>query len=221
MKKPTDNYPIPEELTEKYNSVQGLIEDTDFGRAEETLKYILEEAPDHPRVLVLLATVYWHLRNPKKPEYVAKAEEILLDVIKRFPDLAIAHSVLGIIYMRSGRRMEAARHAQIAVDLEPRSAEAWNILGFYHSISGNYTKALDFFLVAYTMDPTSRVAAYNVSGSYAKLGKLEAALEYLKHALTSRRLLEFVERDNDFNALRNLPKYEKLISEARDHFNIK
>jgi tetratricopeptide (TPR) repeat protein len=117
--------------------------------------------------------------------------------------------------------MEAAQHAQTALKLEPRSSEDWNALGFYYGLSGNYTKALDFFLSAYTIDPSSRVAAYNISGTYAKLGKTEAALEYLEHALKSRRLLSVTEKDNDFNSLRDLPRYKKLLAEAKQRFDIK
>lgn len=221
MESSTEIYPIPEEIAEKYNSVRGIIEDWDYHKAKATLESILEEAPDHPRVLVLLATVYWLLRNPRRPEYLAKAEGILVDVIERFPGLAIAHSYLGILYFRSGRRKEAAHHAQIALKLEPRTSEEWNTLGFYYALSGNYTKALDFFLFAYTVDPSSRVAAYNISGTYAKLGKTEAALEYLEYALKSRRLLGITEKDNDFNSLRDLPRYKELIAEAKQRFGIK
>lgn len=220
MKKTVDKYPIPEGLVQKYNSVQDLIEDTDFHKAKETLKSILEEAPDHPRVLVALAKVYFHMRSPEHPDYTTISEEMLLDVIKRYPDLAIAHSFLGILYMRTGRREESAQYAQTAVKLEPRSAGGWNALGFYYAISGNYVKALDFFLVAHTIDPSSHVAAYNISAVYAKTGDTDAALEYLEYALKSRRLFIFIREDNDFDAIRGLPEYIKLISEAEKHFDI-
>ncbi len=221
MDKPVDKYPIPDELIRRYNGVQDLIEDTEYEKAIDVLESILAEAPDHPRVLVSLAKVYFHMRRPDRPEYLVKSEDILIDAIKCYPDLAIAYSFLGILYMRTGRRKEAVQHAHTAVKLEPRSAEGWNALGFYYAISGNYTKALDYFLVAYTIDPNSRVAAYNVSGTYAKLGKIDAALEYLEHALKSHRLLVFIEKDNDFNALRDLPRYKELIEESKRRFNIK
>lgn len=220
MEKSTEIYPIPEEIADKYNRVLDIIEDWDYHEAIRGLENILEEIPDHPRILVKLATVYWYLRDPRKPEYLEKAEKILSDVNERFPGLAIAHCILGIIYMRSGRREEAAENIREALKLEPNSSETWNTLGFYYGIGGNYTKALDFFLLAFSFDPTSRVAAYNVSATYAKLGRSEAAFEYLEHAFKSRRLLGTAERDNDFNSIRDLPKYKELVAEAKRRFRI-
>jgi tetratricopeptide (TPR) repeat protein len=224
MKKPVEKYPIPKELGEEFGDVEGIIEDLDFERAVTTIKSILDRAPDHPQVMVALAKVYFHMGSsglPEYSEYTGKSEKILLDVIERYPDLAIAHSFLGILYMWTDRRKEAAQYAQTALKLEPRSCGGWNALGFYYALSGDYTKALDFFLVAYTIDPSSRVAAYNISAAYAKMENVDGALEYLEYALKSRRLFIFIEEDKDFDEIRGLPEYIELISEAGGRFDMK
>ncbi|MCP4231221.1 MAG: tetratricopeptide repeat protein [bacterium] len=221
MVKQFNKYPIPEAIAEDYDEIRRLIENEDYEAAENLLKNILDREPGHPRVMTELATVYYYLREYDNPKWLSEAEEILLDVIEAAPDLAEAHALMGIVLRKTGQRREADEHTEAAVELYPETAQGWNFIGFYYGgLAGNYTKALDCFLTGYTLEPGNETAAFNISCTYARLGKAEAALEYLEDAVKSKRLLARVPRDNNLNSLRDLPRFTEIVAAAKKRFGI-
>ena len=214
-------YPIPETIAEDYDEVRRLIENDDYETAETLLKDILKTEPGHPRVMTELATIYYYLRGYDNPKWLAEAEEILVKVIAKAPDLAEAHALIAIVLRKTGRRRESIEHIEKAIELYPETAQGWNFIGFFYSgMAGNYTRALDCFLTGYTLEPDNTTAAYNISSTYARLGKSDAALQYLEDAVKSKRLLAIVPRDNDLNSLRDLPRFKEIVATAKKRFGI-
>ena len=221
MVKRFTKYPIPDTIVEDYDETHLLIENDDYEAAETLLKDILNTEPGHPRVMTALANIYYYLRGYDNPKWLSEAEVILLEAVKVAPDLAETHALLGIVLKKTGRRREAAEHIKTAIELYPETAQGWNFIGYYRGgLTGNYTKALEFFLTGYTIEPENATAAYNVSCTYARLGKFDAALEYLGDALKSKRLLAVVRRDNDMNSLRDLPRFKEIVATAKERFGI-
>jgi tetratricopeptide (TPR) repeat protein len=219
MVKQFNKYPIPEAIAEDYEETRRLIENDDYEAAKTLLKDILDREPGHPRIKTDLANIYYYLRGYDNPKWLSEAEEILAEVIAVAPDLAEARGLLAIVLRKTGRRREAIEHIETAVSLYPETAQGWNFIGFYYGgLAGNYTKALDCFLTGYTLEPDNQTAAYNVSCTYARLGKTDAALEYLEDACKSRRLLARVPRDNDMNSLHDLPRFKEIVAAAKKRF---
>jgi tetratricopeptide (TPR) repeat protein len=215
-----EKYPVPEGFAEDYGRAWELIDEEEYEEAEALLEGILERVPDHPRVTFALGVVSFHAhtRTPGELGGFRKAEELLMKAIELGPDLAEAYSFLGVLYMRTGRRREASELIDTAVRLKVKSAEIWNSIGLYFALDGNYTEALDYFLVAYTINPEYYVAAYNAGCAYARFGDTESAIEYLKAGLRSKRLINNVDYDPDFDSIRNLPEFKKVISAAKKRF---
>lgn len=217
MGEANEKYPIPGGLAEDYGRAWELIEEEEYGEVEALLKGILEAVPDHPRVTFALGVVSFHARarKPDELEGFRRAEELLMRAIELGPDLAEAYSFLGVVYMRTGRRREASELIDKAIRLKVKSAEIWNSIGLYFALDGNYTEALDYFLVAYTINPEYYVAAYNAGCAYARFGDTESAIEYLKTGLRSKRLINGVDYDPDFDGIRDLPEFKKIMSAAK------
>jgi len=217
-----EKYPIPGGFAEDYERARGLIEAEEYEEAEAVLNGILEVVPDHPRVTYALGAVLYHARTrgQDEGESIRKAEEMLLKAVELGPDLAEAHSFLSYLYAKANRRKEASKHIEIAIKLEVKSARNWNSMGLYFGVEGEYERALDYFLAAYSIDEGYFVAAYNASCAYARLGNIESALEYLKKGLMSSRLVHGAETDRDFNNIRDLPEFKKLMSAAKKRLGI-
>jgi tetratricopeptide (TPR) repeat protein len=221
MVKRFTKYPIPDTIAEDYDETLRLIENDDYEAAETLLKDILVRKPGHPRVMTALANIYYYLRGRDNPKWLSEAEVILLEVVEVAPDLAETHALLGIVLKKTGRRREAAEHIKTAVELYPETAQGWNFIGYYYGgLTWNYTKALEFFLTGYTLEPENATAAYNISCTYARLDKPDAAMEYLEDALNSKRLLAIVPRDNDMNSLRDLPRFKEVVAAAKKRFGV-
>lgn len=217
MEDAAEKYSVPEELVQDYERARELIEAEEFEEAEAVLNGILEVVPDHPRVTYALGTAFHHARarGPDESEGIRKAEETLLRAIELGPDLAEARSFLSYLYAKTNRREEASKHIEIAIKLEAKSARNWNSIGLYFAVEGEYERALDYFLAAYSIDTGYFVAAYNAGCVYARLGDAESALEYLKTGLSSRRLINGADCDPDFDSIRDLPEFKKIMSAAK------
>jgi tetratricopeptide (TPR) repeat protein len=213
-----EKYPVSDEIAQDYERARELTEEEEYEAAETLLKDILEREPDHPRVMFTLGVLYFHsrARTPDEREGFRRSEEIMMTVIDLAPDLAEAHSFLSIIFTRAGRISEAAKQLELALRLDAESAENWTSLGLYYALERDYRTALEYFLAALSLEPGYYVAAYNAGCVYAELGNTEEALKYLKLGLKSKRLITGAENDTDFDAIRDLPEFQDIITSAKE-----
>jgi tetratricopeptide (TPR) repeat protein len=195
MDKLEEKYPIPDHAAKEYEEAVALIGEMKMEAAAATL-----------------GLVYFRLKDLKK------AEETLLNLLERGLSFAEVHSHLSAVYSWSGRMEEAARHAEIALRLNPKSPEAWTVSGLYRAFDGDYKGALDYFLAAYSMDSEYLVAAYNAACTCAVLGKTERALFYLEKALGSKYFVVHAANDADFDSIRDTADFKTLVSSAEKRF---
>jgi tetratricopeptide (TPR) repeat protein len=217
MGKAEEKYSIPEVIARDYERAWELIEEEEFEKARVLLEKILEVEPEHPRVMFMLGTVFFHAhaRGPDEREGFRKSEEILLAAIELGPELAEAYSFLGVLYAWTGRRREASGYVEKAIRINAESAENWNSLGLYYVLERDYESALDYFLAASTINPEYYVAVYNAGCAYAKLGEIETALGYLKESLKTKRIISGAEKDPDLDTIRDLPEFKAILSAAK------
>ncbi|UCE26258.1 MAG: tetratricopeptide repeat protein [Candidatus Coatesbacteria bacterium] len=213
MDKLEEKYPVPEHAAKEYEEAVALIGEMEMEAAAEILERLAELEPEHPRIAATLGLVYFRLKELKK------AEGILLKLLERGLSFAEVHSHLSAVYSWSGQMEEAAKHAEIALRLNPKSPEVWTASGLCHAFDGDYEGALDYFLAAYSMDSEFLVAAYNAACTYAVLGKPERALCYLEKALGSKYFIVNAWNDPDFDSIRDTADFKTLVSSAEKRFH--
>ncbi|MDP2688712.1 MAG: tetratricopeptide repeat protein, partial [Deltaproteobacteria bacterium] len=77
--------------------------------------------------------------------------------------------------------MERARPEwEKAVELNPEYSEAWNHLGNYYQLSGDYAKALAMYEKAVAINPFNAETNYNAAILYEARGETEKARKHYR-----------------------------------------
>lgn len=128
-------------------------------------------------------------------------------------------SLLGMCLRGLGRLDEAAEanresltRAQKHLELHPDDARAVYgcALGWCHL--GEREKSLDAARRALAMDPDDSGVLYNIACVYALLGEVDRAIETLRESLhRGFTQKEWIEHDNDFDAIRGDPRFKALL----------
>jgi tetratricopeptide (TPR) repeat protein len=197
-----------------------MIDDGEARPAIELLEGLLDDGYEHPWINSTLGRLYFSVKLGDKLEKNLKAEETLLAALERHPDYAEAHRWLSVVYSRSGRKEEAAGHAEKAVELDRKSADKWNAFGLFYLKQKEYDIALDYFLAAYTLDRRYAIGAYYIACCYANMNEPEKALEYLEVAFASKKHVGPAETDPDLEPLRCLPEFKRVVAAAKERFGI-
>ena len=96
---------------------------------------------------------------------------------------------------------ESVDHLNKAVDADPGSYEAWNLLGFCRFKMKMHKEAIAAFHNALEIKPRSAMDHANIASNLRDLGDLDGAAEWYRKALKINPTLDF--------ALSNLEKIEK------------
>jgi len=93
------------------------------------------------------------------------------------PQLASAHTLLGVLHQRLGQLAEAGKHFNKAVQLAPHDPYALNALGSFKCGQGDYAEADRYFRRALQnpLYPTPWVALYNAGSCQEKSEAFEEA----------------------------------------------
>jgi Flp pilus assembly protein TadD len=95
-----------------------------------------------------------------------EAEQALLALTKRAPELSGPYANLGIIYQRSGRTKEAIEALNRAIQLNPRRAVYYNELGIIYRQEGKFDDARRQYNKALDIDPDYALAHLNIAILY-------------------------------------------------------
>ncbi len=108
------------------------------------------------------------------------------------------------------------------VEVAPKDAQAWHMLGYTLHASGELDKALKAHIKATEFDQTRPVASYNVACVHALQGNKDKAIEWLnKAAEAGFNNVSHLDTDPDMDSLRDDPRYKKAIeamSAAGDNY---
>lgn len=130
------------------------------------------------------------LGQKKVPEALEKFQEAL----ERGPepeDLASVLFYLAHCFKELGCFKEAIPWLEKALEAEPRSYEAWNLLGFCRFKLGLYHDAIEAFLKALEINPRSAIDFANIGSNLRDLGDREGALTWYRRALALDPTLGF------------------------------
>lgn len=140
----------------------------------------------------------------------------------RFDDnYADAHTVIGLLYERIGRREQAGEHYRRAAELRPTSGAELNNYAAFLCNGGHYTEAQGYFDRA-IVDPfykTPEVALTNSGTCLIKAGKLDRAEHDLRLALqhepdNAEALFQLADalyrKDDSFHARAFMQRFESV-----------
>ncbi len=116
-------------------------------------------------------------------------------------DLASVFFYLAHCLKEMGDFGRATKWLQKALEADPRSYEAWNLLGFCRFKLGLYHEAIEAFLKALEINPASAIDLANIGSNLRELGDREGAITWYRRALLLEPTLGF--------AAENLKKLEQ------------
>jgi tetratricopeptide (TPR) repeat protein len=149
--------------------------------------YLIEQASKTRRSLyvsalaavVIIFPVATYSRN------VVFKDEITFweDVVKKSPDMVMAHNNLGNIYNRIGGTGEAIEEYKTALRLNPNDAYVLNNLGNMYAIEGRIGDAIEKYKAALKLNPNITEIRYNLGVAYRQKGFINEAIDEFRTVL--------------------------------------
>jgi Tfp pilus assembly protein PilF len=167
-----------------YHTAQEYLGGQSYLLAEQEIRKSLDVVPDDPRYFELLALIYqaqgrlkhaeeaYHaaLQSKDVPPSVLVNYSSLLLLQKRYDEAiataqralqdssydkpALAHTNIGLAYLKQGSLARAAEHLHTALDYQPTLPEAHHNLGLVQARSGDYDAAILSFREAIRTRPS-------------------------------------------------------------------
>jgi tetratricopeptide (TPR) repeat protein len=126
----------------------------------------------------------------------SKAEAQLLELVKRQPQSAQAHFLLGVLYSEESEPRKARGFFLAALKLQPHSTAVLNNLGFNALALGEEPEAQSYFARALSIDPKDTDALFNLALTELNQKNYREAEEHLKRAS--------IEKPKDLSILQGL-----------------
>ena len=124
-------------------------------RAVASLSAAVKQDPKYALAYAGLAEAYWRkasLNGDK--QFAVLANQNAEYAVQLDGKLAIAHSVLGSVYLDAGRQQDAIREFQQAVDLSPLNSDALRRLAEVYNTMGRFKEAEDLYIRSTQARPT-------------------------------------------------------------------
>jgi Flp pilus assembly protein TadD len=160
--------------------VHHLIGMTGSGGAEQAIPILLDlrkRRPGNEQVLTDLGTAY--LLTSRRREAIAVLEEC----VAAHPDSLDPRLLLARGLWAEGRRDDAMRHVQTAVDGHPSNGGAFSARGMLRLRGGDAAAALADFETAERLDPSDASPRASAGAANLALDRLDAARESFDRAL--------------------------------------
>lgn len=142
------------------------------------------------------------------------AVALLSQAIAMGPEFAAAYNTLAWLYAdKLGTNLAAAEQlARRALELDPDATHINDTLGWILYKQERYAEALTVFEQALARAPDNAEYLYHGSLAAMKNGQTSQAMEYLNRAIAlDERLIQRVETQSEFDAIRFTPAFRSLI----------
>jgi Flp pilus assembly protein TadD len=146
-------------------------------RAERAFRGLLAESAEEPAVWFGLGLAC--LAQSK----LAEAAQALERALSLDSDFAAAHSVLGSVYDRMGRRAEGRVHLGRALEIEPDDVTALNNLAVSHLIADEPDRAEPLLRSALQLSPDDRTISNNLGLSVGLQERYDDALAIFRRTV--------------------------------------
>jgi tetratricopeptide (TPR) repeat protein len=145
----------------------------------------------------------------------AKAETLVLQHIKTFPDVTVSHRFLAEVYYRQNKVPEALQAAKTAVQKNPGDAESQNILALTYEDLGENQPALAAYTEALRLQPNDTKYLYNRALLQRELENFDAAKQdFLKLVESERSVKHLTGLALTYIDLQQVENALPLITEA-------
>ena len=154
--------------------------------------------------------------------YYEKAAELMESDFHAWAMLSTCYQALG----ETAKLREAAKmmvsEAQAAVRQDPSNGAALGILAGGYAILGEEERTREWIDRALLVDPDNVNMRYNFACVLAVMSDTEGSLKMLQSALAlaSEYQIRVADSDTDFDTIRDDPRFQKLIGEAKKRVGI-
>lgn len=132
------------------------------------------------------------------------------------PNYLLAHRVMGLTLVRSGRVDEGLAALRRARVLQPNSSRAAADLGYALGLAGRIDEARMILAELNALERQRPVSPYDFAVVHAGLGNTDAALESLQKAYTQRAMgLRWLKIEPIFDAVRDQARFQELLGRVR------
>jgi len=142
--------------------------------AERVFRSVLDIDPGNSQVRSMLAKIAFSKNDS------ASAKRWIEEAIEKDSGIAEYHYLRGLFEARTGRAAEAEPSIRQSLELDPAFPEAWSLLGSLLLDLRRAEEALQCFLRAAVLEPSSAAVQLNLASAYAALGRTadeQAAME--------------------------------------------
>ncbi len=132
-------------------------------------------------VLLALGALTWSRAHAYRTE-----ETLWQDTVTKNPAAWIAHNNLGVVFMRQGRKAEAALAFLEALKYNSKIPEAHANLGALYQQKGESERAIEAYRQAVALKPSMVDSQYDLAVLLTQRGEIEAAAQHITAALAWR-----------------------------------
>lgn len=121
----------------EYTLAMAYLATHDRDNARRTFARIFGLDPESPPAYILAADLM------SQEKYVDDSEAMILEALKKKPDLPLVNYKLGLIALTRGRFEEAAAHMKKELETNPGHSNAWHYLGDAYVRTGRVNEAVE------------------------------------------------------------------------------
>ena len=203
-----------------------------FKRLQERRRF--DEATEQLQTAIRLGPESWEVNKEAGRYFLSKRD--VASAIRHYEKAVEvmdtdfhAWAMLSSCYLAQGERAklrEAAQkmvsEAQRAVQQDPSNGAALGILAGGYALLGEEAKTREWIDRALLVDPDNLNMRYNFSCVLALLGDKEECLKMLQSTIprVGEAQVRIAEADTDFDAIRDDPRFQRLIADAKKRLGI-
>jgi serine/threonine protein kinase/tetratricopeptide (TPR) repeat protein len=184
-----------------------------YAEAEKEFKEAIRLNPDHP------AAYEAYARNSYSSGNLEKAARLFTVAMEKDPENFDSPLLLAQTYKGLGQDDKGAKpfelglaNAKRYLELNPDHARALYMCAIGLANIGDREKAFGVIDRALAIDPEDPMILYGAACVYALTGREEEAIDHLEKALSTGCChSDWVEKDNDLEALRDHPRFKALL----------
>ena len=129
-----------------------------------------------------------------------------LEIIKNYPDIAIIHNILGIIFFHKNTFNQSLHHFKVALELDCTNSDTYNNLGICLIEMKQYEDAIRILKYALLNNKKSPEIFNNIGVAYKELEDYETSILYYKKAIKQKK--NYAEAYNNLGSvLQKMKKY--------------
>lgn len=164
-------------FADEIDSANNFINVRNFGMAEQILRKILSQKPDHLKAILGIANLYFMQKN------FTDAATYYESALQINPNLVKAHYNLGTLYFYLRKYEEAVGHLVKALNLYPKILGAYMILAQIYQIAGKTAESIKLLTKAASLSPRNPVIYQKLASQHIQLRHFDKAIEVLQTAI--------------------------------------